>query len=290
MTIQSKLRDVYQHLTLLSTGEATLLSNAEAAVLAGEALALADPESDFAATQDATSEECDESIPAVQERANRSGRAAIMSRTAASMTSTSIAPKPSSRRLSMACHLTGTIWIPLEEFYEDLAKEVRRDVAFADVEDLLFAPKTFDFGGANTLAEDGCFTGLAVKRGDMGKSLDEIDPSTALRFQVGLEIIWKLCEDYGVRIARHEVAYGVPKLDVLALKIDVVINYENVRATREYVDRIKPQWERSKPVLQSVLEPERCEECGVSVPDMPGGSLANRHHADGCSLYDPANP
>ncbi len=30
----------------------------------------------------------------------------------------------------------------------------------------------------------------------------------------------------------------------------------------------------------------KCEECGAFIPDVPGGSLANKYHADSCSLYD----
>lgn len=32
---------------------------------------------------------------------------------------------------------------------------------------------------------------------------------------------------------------------------------------------------------------EVCDECGCEIPDVEGGSIANRHHADGCSLHDP---
>lgn len=30
-----------------------------------------------------------------------------------------------------------------------------------------------------------------------------------------------------------------------------------------------------------------CEECGARVPNTEGGSVANMHHLDTCSLYDP---
>jgi hypothetical protein len=28
-----------------------------------------------------------------------------------------------------------------------------------------------------------------------------------------------------------------------------------------------------------------CDECGATIPDTPGGGLANRHHAESCSLH-----
>jgi hypothetical protein len=31
---------------------------------------------------------------------------------------------------------------------------------------------------------------------------------------------------------------------------------------------------------------ELCDECGQSIPYMVGGGLANRYHAESCSLYD----
>jgi hypothetical protein len=31
---------------------------------------------------------------------------------------------------------------------------------------------------------------------------------------------------------------------------------------------------------------DTCEECGEDIPGVDGGSLANKHHAPGCSLYD----
>lgn len=32
---------------------------------------------------------------------------------------------------------------------------------------------------------------------------------------------------------------------------------------------------------------DRCEECGAYIPTADGGSIANRHHADSCSLHEP---
>lgn len=32
---------------------------------------------------------------------------------------------------------------------------------------------------------------------------------------------------------------------------------------------------------------EVCDECGKSIPDHIGGGLANKHHDESCSLYDP---
>jgi len=32
---------------------------------------------------------------------------------------------------------------------------------------------------------------------------------------------------------------------------------------------------------------EACDECGALVPQTTGGGLANKHHRDSCSLYDP---
>lgn len=29
-----------------------------------------------------------------------------------------------------------------------------------------------------------------------------------------------------------------------------------------------------------------CDECGRTIPDTPGGGLANCHHAESCSLYE----
>lgn len=42
--------------------------------------------------------------------------------------------------------------------------------------------------------------------------------------------------------------------------------------------------------LDAVLdegEVEDCDECGFSIPQVDGGGLANRHHAESCSLHDP---
>lgn len=33
--------------------------------------------------------------------------------------------------------------------------------------------------------------------------------------------------------------------------------------------------------------PEVCEECDESIPDVEAGTMANKHHKDSCSLYDP---
>ena len=33
---------------------------------------------------------------------------------------------------------------------------------------------------------------------------------------------------------------------------------------------------------------EICSECGSSIPDVPGGSLVNRHHSESCSLHPSA--
>lgn len=30
-----------------------------------------------------------------------------------------------------------------------------------------------------------------------------------------------------------------------------------------------------------------CDECEASIPDKAGGSIANKHHAESCSLYEP---
>jgi hypothetical protein len=30
-----------------------------------------------------------------------------------------------------------------------------------------------------------------------------------------------------------------------------------------------------------------CDECDANIPDVAGGSLANKHHDESCSLYDP---
>jgi hypothetical protein len=31
----------------------------------------------------------------------------------------------------------------------------------------------------------------------------------------------------------------------------------------------------------------RCDECDTVIPDVAGGKLANKHHEESCSLYDP---
>jgi hypothetical protein len=33
-----------------------------------------------------------------------------------------------------------------------------------------------------------------------------------------------------------------------------------------------------------------CNECGRPIPDITGGGLANRHHAESCSLYSANDP
>lgn len=33
--------------------------------------------------------------------------------------------------------------------------------------------------------------------------------------------------------------------------------------------------------------PDTCKECGLQIPTLDGGELANKHHAESCSLYDP---
>ena len=46
-------------------------------------------------------------------------------------------------------------------------------------------------------------------------------------------------------------------------------------------------------VLREVLDfldgdPDKiCDECGSPIPDVDGGGLANMHHLESCSLYDP---
>lgn len=37
------------------------------------------------------------------------------------------------------------------------------------------------------------------------------------------------------------------------------------------------------------LEPEVCDECGCSIPDLDGGQQANKHHLESCSLFDANN-
>ncbi|RNG15641.1 hypothetical protein [Streptomyces botrytidirepellens] len=34
---------------------------------------------------------------------------------------------------------------------------------------------------------------------------------------------------------------------------------------------------------------DECDECGHVIPAVEGGELANKHHAESCSLYDAAN-
>lgn len=39
---------------------------------------------------------------------------------------------------------------------------------------------------------------------------------------------------------------------------------------------------------KSVKDPEEvCDECGKTIPDHDEGGLANKHHDESCSLYDP---
>lgn len=34
------------------------------------------------------------------------------------------------------------------------------------------------------------------------------------------------------------------------------------------------------------IDEESCNECGEKIPDCPGGTTENKHHAKSCSLYD----
>lgn len=36
------------------------------------------------------------------------------------------------------------------------------------------------------------------------------------------------------------------------------------------------------------LLPDVCDECGIQIPTLDGGDLANKYHAESCSLYDAA--
>lgn len=143
----------------------------------------------------------------------------------------------------MGIHLQGAVEIPLEEFWPELNAQLRKDSRFDRFEDLFVAPKTLDFGGRGTQAEPGDFTGLVVRECDLNKSLVEIDPETAERFDLPLEFIWDLAGDYGVKTRRHEMAYGVPRLTSHDLFIPVVINSESARGNTFYVDRLRPEWE-----------------------------------------------
>lgn len=49
-----------------------------------------------------------------------------------------------------------------------------------------------------------------------------------------------------------------------------------------------PRFDRARffeACYQSDPYASRCDECGESIPDTPGGDLVNRHHAGTCSLH-----
>ena len=59
-----------------------------------------------------------------------------------------------------------------------------------------------------------------------------------------------------------------------------------------YWPRVPPPEENPMGLSDEELEdadPEggpECDECGRAIPDEPGGSLANHHHRESCSLYE----
>lgn len=160
----------------------------------------------------------------------------------------------------MACHLTGTIWIPQESFWEDLFKTLSQDSQFADIDDMFVVGDSLDFGGADSLADEGCFTGIVINAEDASLDLSDIPQDRQRRFQVGLELIWKLCEDFGLSIGRHEAQFGVPRLSHEDIEVDVVVNSENARGTIAYEEQIRPQWEGGKPIPSMTYNGPRVAE------------------------------
>lgn len=75
----------------------------------------------------------------------------------------------------------------------------------------------------------------------------------------------------GVRVwatTAEAVAYG-----------DLVYGKDNAHVTYQAVVVCHP-------VAESQTGSENCGECGHAIPNNAGGSIANKHHAESCSLHD----
>lgn len=114
---------------------------------------------------------------------------------------------------------------------------------------------------------------MKFKLKDASPNADKVVKGKIVQTSGGIEIF---AEGYGS--CNMENGYGAPIfLEIwegkLRLHVFADINREDSTHTID---------------LEGALESARnetCEECGNSIPET-GGSLANKHHKDSCSLYD----
>ena len=138
----------------------------------------------------------------------------------------------------MTAHLAGSIWIDKADFYTDLRAALETNNV--KTSGMVFWEDAFKFTGEReihgTLYPER-FANLINKA--------NIPYRCRQSFELDDAWFWRLAMQYTPGADAHQCAFGRPRFETNGVVIDVVINTENPRSTREWTNNLEPQWRAS---------------------------------------------
>lgn len=139
-------------------------------------------------------------------------------------------------------HATGTLWVPLEEFWPELERVVRKTVELSEREDVYFHTPSLTFFMRDAEYR---LAGKVIDESMLSMELDAVDTTHAVPFEVDLDWLRELFDRFALAADNISFSYGRPRIDNYDVIVDFVANSDDPVATSDYPRIIAPQWNAS---------------------------------------------